>query len=660
MRAAVLALLLSLATQIGFSTRRQSPSWDEGDHIYSGYMNWTQGEYGLNPEHPPLAKLVATLPLLGLHLKVAPRQGRYFKSEAYYGGRELIFRNDAKYGGSYSADTLLLRVHMAVSAFALITGLLLFLAGQEMFGVGAGLAALALYAFDPTVIAMAPFVATDSAGTCGFFAAVYMLYRFARQMSWQRAIACGVVAGLALATKHSAVLLLPVFLLLAAGEIAGRWKAHSAWPGRDARRLATGLGAIAAVALATLWGVYGFHYAMYARDVTRPTLAVEMAPLGAGMRAAIAACARFHLLPESYLYGLVDVQTVGLETPGYIFGKVYEHGKWFYFPAILSLKWTVPTLLLLAVGLVAFAGGKLRRPREVFFLTAPPLLFLAVAMAGPLNIGVRHVLPLFPFAFALAGAGAAWLAQRWRAGAVVVAALLLWHGVESLRNYPNYVPYANVLWGGPAKTNLYFSDSAADWAQQLKETRRWTDEHHVTECWFAYFAAPFLLPSDYGIPCKPLPTLDSMGEEDIDVPPVIHGPVLVSFGDLNGFEFGTKVRNPYQSLFLRTPDDQIAHGVAVFYGDFSLPDAASLEYVHQAGELLKKDPAAALRAARTGVALSPRGFDANVALGDALAANHDKAGAAAAYALAEQRVGEMEPEAQALWWPVLRRKMAGL
>jgi hypothetical protein len=382
-----------------------------------------------------------------------------------------------------------------------------------------------------------------------------------------------------------------------------------------------------------------------------------MGPLGAAMRGAITVCARFHLLPESYLYGLVDVQTVGLETPAYIFGKVYEHGKWFYFPAILSLKWTVPTMLLL---LVAVASGKIRRPREVFFLSLPPLLFLAVAMAGPLNIGVRHVLPLFPFAFALAGAGAAWLAQRWRAGAEAVAALLLWHGVDSLSNYPNYVPYSNVLWGGPAKTNLYFSDSATDWAQQLKETKRWTDEHHVTECWFAYFAAPFLLPSDYGIPCRPLPTLDSMDEEDLEVPAVIHGKVLVSFGDLNGFEFGTKVRNPYQSLFVRTPDDQIAHGVAVFYGDFSLPDAAALQYVHQANQLLKKDPAAALLAARRAVAVSPRGFDANVALGDALAANHDKAGAAGAYVVAQQRVGEMEPEAQEVWRPVLKRKLAGL
>ena len=121
------------------------------------------------------------------------------------------------------------------------------------------------------------------------------------------------------------------------------------------------------------------------------------------------------------------------------------------------------------------------------------------------------------------------------------------------------------------------------------------------------------------------------------------------------------MRNPYQSLFPRRPDDTIAHGVAVFYGDFSLPDAAALEYEHQTDELLKKhDAAGALRAARSAVALVPRGFDENVALGDALAANHDKAGATAAYAVAQERIGDMEPEGQEYWRPIVAKKVAGL
>ena len=655
---AVLLLLLTMVTEVGLSTRQASPSWDEGDHIYSGYMNWKHREYSLNPEHPPLVKLVATLSLLPLKLKIAPRQGRYFKSEAYYGGRELLFRNDPKYGGLYSADTLLFRIHMTVLVFALVLALLLFVAGTEMFGVAAGLIAMTLFVFDPTVLTNAPFVTTDMGAACGFFTAVYTFYRFVKAMHWQRAALCGVAVGLALAAKHSALALLPMLVLLAIGEIAGRWKVGRQWPGRDVTRMLLGMGAIAAIALFVLWGVYSFRYAMHPTGVNLPPMTSRMSTLSPVTKGLVTFCAQHHLLPESYLYGLVDVQRVGIFMPTYIFGKLYAHGQWFYFPALLSLKWSVGVLGLLVLAIYAFATGRVHRPREVFFLTLPVLFYLAVAMAGPLNIGVRHVLPVFPFVFVLAGAGAGWLIQQHRAWAYVVGALLLWHVVDSVRMFPNYMPYANILWGGPAKTHLYFSDSATEWGQELKWTKQWVDAHNVKQCWFAYFPAPFLLPSDYGIPCKLLPTADTMSEEDISLPPIVHGPILISFADLNGFEFGTKVENPYQSLFERKPDDVIADGVAVFYGDFALPEAAALEYERQTRVNLKKNPQAALSAASSAVALVPNGFDANIALGDAFAATGNQAAAQAAYAVAMRRVPDMEPTAQEQWRPILKKKLA--
>jgi tetratricopeptide (TPR) repeat protein len=151
-----------------------------------------------------------------------------------------------------------------------------------------------------------------------------------------------------------------------------------------------------------------------------------------------------------------------------------------------------------------------------------------------------------------------------------------------------------------------------------------------------------------------------MYEQDIDVPPVVHGPVLISFGDLNGFEFGTKVRNPYQRLFEREPDAVIADSVAVFYGDFSLPEAASLRYILQAQNSLGKHPDAALAAARKAVALVPNGFDANLELGDALVATGDKAGAAKAYRVALGRVPEMEPTSQKESRPEVEKKLASV
>jgi dolichyl-phosphate-mannose-protein mannosyltransferase len=379
---AVVLMLLVMIAEVVFSTRQESLSWDEGDHIYSGYMNWMHDEYSLNPEHPPLVKLIAALPLLLLDLKIAPRQGRYFKDEAYYGGRELLFRNDIQYGGHYSADTLIFRVHMSVLIFALILAVLLFVAGREMFGVTAGLIATALFVFDPTILTNAPFVTTDTGAACAFFVSIYVFYRFVKQMSWQRMIVCGVVTGLALATKHSMIVLGPVLVLLAAGEIAGRWKVSRAWPARDAARLSVGLLGIAVIALFVLWGIYSFRFSMHPSGVAMPSFAEKMGGLSHTTAVVLLFFARYHLLPESYLFGMADVQQVGAFMPAYIFGKLYAHGQWFYFPLLLSLKWSIGVLGLLVLALFAMATGKVRRPREIFFLVLPAALYLAIAMAS--------------------------------------------------------------------------------------------------------------------------------------------------------------------------------------------------------------------------------------------------------------------------------------
>ena len=656
--AAAVVLLFVMIAEVAMSTRRLSASWDEGDHIYAGYMNWKHGEYALNPEHPPLVKLVATLPLLPLSLKVAHREGRYFKSESYYGGRELLFRNDPRYGGRYTADTLLFRIHMAVMVFSLLLACLLFLAGDAMFGPTAGLIAMALWVFDPTVLTNAPFVTTDMGAALGFFASTYTFYRFVIRMSWERAVTCGLAVGVALASKHNAVLLLPMLLLLAAGELCGRWFRARRFPRSFCAGMVAGMAAVAIVSLTVLWGAYSFRFAMHPEGVSMPPLKTQIQTLSPLMTNVITFCARHHLLPESYLYGLVDVVRVGTYMPTYIFGKLYAHGQWFYFPAILSLKWSAGVLGLLLLAMGAFFSGRVHRPREVFFFSLPPLFYMAVAMASPLNIGVRHLLPVFPFAFLLAGAGAASLIKQRRAWALPVACLLLWHAFDSLRMFPNYMPYANVLWGGPAHTHEYFSDSATEWGQDLKYIHAWIQQRRIKDCWIAHFPAPFLLPSDYGVPCKLLPTLDTMYEQDIPLPAVVHGPLLISFSDLNGFEFGTRVRNPYQELFARAPDEVIANGVAVYNGDFTLPDAAALRFIQQSRRTLKEEPMAALRAARDAVSLVPRGFDENIVLGEALVATGDKAGARCAYAVAQSRIPEMERTAQEHWAPILTAKAA--
>ena len=78
--AGVAVLLLAMWVQLALSVHGESISWDEGDHLFAAYMTATRGDFGLNPEHPPLVKLVAALPLLAMPgLRVPVLQGRNFK-----------------------------------------------------------------------------------------------------------------------------------------------------------------------------------------------------------------------------------------------------------------------------------------------------------------------------------------------------------------------------------------------------------------------------------------------------------------------------------------------------------------------------------------------------------------------------------------------------
>lgn len=655
---AVFSVLLIMAAEIVFSVRGESLSWDEGDHIFAGYMSLKTHDYGLNPEHPPLAKMVAALPLLPLALRVPPLQGRYFKLESYLDGREMIFRNGPSDGGRYTADSIIFRARMCVTVFVLLLALLTFLAGREMFGTAAGLMAMTLVAFEPTLLTNGPFVTTDTTVSCMFLATIYSLYRWVKAPSLLRLLTVGLAGGLALAAKHSAILLLPMLAVLVAGELVVRCvslrrsTSGVAWLracSLHAFKLFGGLAAILALAILVLWAFYGFRYSARPPGLhLGPDLATSVRGLKPFEAQGIRFFARYHLLPESYLYGLADVRQMSNGMPTYILGKVYSHGVWFYFPVAMAIKLTLGMIGLLGIAAAALLTGRFRLTREIYYLVVPVAVYLAVVIASPLNIGIRHILPTLPFLILLAAGGACALARNKKTWRYAVAALVIAHCLSSLMGFPTYMAYANEAWGGPSQTHRYLTDSNTDWGQQLIAVKAYVDQHHIHDCSFAYFVAPFILPSDYGIPCKLLPTADTgwVGME-IEVPPVVHGPVFISYSDLVGYEFGTEKLNPYQDFIAREPDAVIQNGVAVYNGDFSIPMARAIKYVNDAWRLRRgKDFAGALQNAETAVSVDPQFIDAQRALGRLLQDQGRNAEAAIHYNQALAIARTMEPSAQ--------------
>jgi hypothetical protein len=655
---AVLFLLVFLG-ELTFSIRQQSLSWDEGDHIFAGYMSWKKADFGINPEHPPLVKALAAIPLLPMHLKVPDRKGlASFKDEAYFDGRDFIFGN----GGEAEADRIIFRARMAAATLSLLLGLLVFLAAREMFGDGAALFALALVVFEPNMIAHGAYVTTDMGISCFIFASIYAFYRYVKAPSVGRLIVLGLVSGLALASKHSGVLLLPFGLALIITEIL--------WPSPETRtnkrkvalRLTGAFLAASTIAIVVLWAFYGFRYA--ARPGGMP-LSPSLAEYARGLKGvephAYLALARLHILPESYLYGLVDVRLISDSFSTYIFGKVYARGVWFYFPEAFIIKSTAAFMGLLLLTGFAIVTRKLRARREIFFLTIPPVLYLLIATGTGLDIGARHILPMYPFLSVLIGGAALALAHGDRRWAYVVGLLLAWHAVSSARAYPNYLAYSNEFWGGPANTYKYLTDSNTDWGQQLKAVKKYLDNRGVKDCWFAYFVEPSIHFSAYGIPCKPLPTADSgWAHYQIDTPQTITGPVLISAGTLTGYEWGSNVLNPYREFQKLKPVAFIQDGVFVYDGTFDMRFASALGHVTRARDLIAAGQlASALVEAQTAVAIDPDQLQAQMVLGDTFTALGQPLAAKPAYQQALAIAKTMEPSAEAIWVKTIQKKLAG-
>jgi Dolichyl-phosphate-mannose-protein mannosyltransferase len=633
--AAVAALFLIFALELFLSARRESQTFDEPAHMYAGYSYWLHSDFGINPEHPPLVKLVATLPLLIERPKYPDPLQVFFRAQSAFGGMMMM--------GQPGGDAVLAHARAAVSLFAFALGLLVLCAAREMFGDRAALLALLLFVFDPLILAHGPLLGTDIGATCCIFAAIYAFYRYVKKPTYLRLGVCCVATGLAFAAKHSAILVFPMLFLLAGLELLmGLRSTEESSPKELSKdesgtargvklrvlRMAGAYVAIVACAVLILWAFYGFRYAARpnGKQIVPPS-SVYLQGLHHPLEArAIGFAERHHLLPESYLFGLTDVTILARDgRPMYIFGKVYPTGKWFYFPAAFLIKTTIGFLLLLALVPFARALGRSEHRRELVFLVLPPVIFFCSAMTARVDIGIRHILPIMPFLIVLVAGAAAALFRQSRAWAWAVAILLVLDVGSSLHAFPNYLPYSNEAFGGPSRTYRVLADSNVGWGGGLKALGAYVASHNITQCWFAYEALPN--PASFGIPCRTLPTFFStalMREPGQTVPEHIDGPVFIGSYALVGSFFGPDQLNPYEQFFQMRPSHVIADEILEYDGSFDVPKAAALSELGDA-EILQRMGKAddAIPHAEKAVALDPASIDPHELLAQLYAAKHE-------------------------------------
>ncbi|WUG76744.1 phospholipid carrier-dependent glycosyltransferase [Streptomyces sp. NBC_00457] len=468
-----------MAVAMVTTAREQSPTTDEPVYVGTATVYLKEHSLRYNPEHPPLGKLIIATGVLVAdpHLK----QG--FRGDQSRLGRHLLFET------GNDAQRLMLWARTPMIVLTLLFGLVVCAFARDLTGRAGALAALALYAFSPDVIAHGSLATLDVPAAGFVLTSVWLTWRARRRPGVYLPLA-GAALGAALATKMTTLPAVPVVLLLAVLTVLAARRAPRHAPRRMARLLASGVAwaaGMALIAVAVVWASY---------LVVDPRLhwtAPAGMPKVHGLRALAADLLPF---PREYRDGMLlqfgKEETVVRE--GFLYGRPYNGALWYYLPAALLVKTPLGMLALWAAGAVALCAIRQLRP-AVPYVLLPTAVLLAAAMTGDRDLGVRYAI-FVPFFLAVAAAAVIAVRRRW--AYAVTATLVAFVGVSSLSTYPYYLPYANEAFGGPAKSHLWLHDSNVDWGQDLgRLADRLRHRYPHETVWLVYKGSG--QPSYYGI-----------------------------------------------------------------------------------------------------------------------------------------------------------------
>lgn len=387
---------------------------------------------------------------------------------------------------------------------------------RELWGPGAGLLGLTIWCFEPNILAHAHLVTPDLPSAVAGLLACYVFWHYLRQPTWARAVACGLLLGLAQLTKYTLLVLYFVWPLL--------WLFFRfARPNDRPPLLRSALQGMSIAGLSLFVINLGYDF----RDVARPLGEFQFIsrmfagepPAGSSRYEHGAHGNRFRgtplgavpvPFPADYLLGIDvqrrDFEELGKARPSYLAGEWKAGGWWYYYCYAAAVKVPVGFLCLALWGLalaLCRPGDGVSAP-NLLALGLPALAVLAlVSSQTGFNHHLRYILPAFPFVIIVAARPAHGfrVGHWWRPAAVT--GLLLWGVISSLRVYPHSLSYFNELAGGPEGGHRHLLDSNIDWGQDHYYLKEWLDDHpEARPLYMATFSMvePAILGIDYSLP----------------------------------------------------------------------------------------------------------------------------------------------------------------
>ena len=553
------------------SYTQKSATWDEPQHVIAGYTALKFHDYRTDPEHPPFLRMWAALPLLPMSdIKMDVRVIDKIDPVAWTGLLQFEFCHTFLYLFN-DADRLLYAARFMIVLIGVLLGALLFCWSRELFGFWPAVIVLGLYTIEPNILAHSSLVTTDFGVTCFVFGTLYFLWRSAKRLSAGNL--CSLIGFFTLAqvSKFSAILLGPVVLVLLVVRACQRnsWRVticgerELAGAGRKAAAALAILVALALVTWLAIWTSYGFRFLPSASTWRMNSCADPVMQKRAPGLARIVSWADAHrLLPNTYLQGFFLTQAKAKQRGGFLAGRFRIKGWWYFFPFAFLIKTPVSIILLFLTGVLLCGARRGRFLRDDLYVWLAIAGFLGPAMTAKLNIGLRHILPIYPFVLLIAGKAVAELCrEKRRFFHVVLGVLCLFAVVETALVYPHYLAFFNRFVGGPGNGNQYLVDSSLDWGQDLKGLKRWMDKNKVQHINLSYFGTAD--PAYYKMNCTHLPGAPFFAQQLVKGPD-LPGFVAVSATNLRGVYFDERSRDFYQPLLLTKPAAVIGYSIYVY------------------------------------------------------------------------------------------------
>jgi hypothetical protein len=557
-------LLLAILLQCVLSIRVKTVTYDEPNHLVAGYYYLKMGDLSLNWPNPPLINVISATPLLFLNLKTQtydPHQSDH------------LFVHDFLYMINDNADQIVFWARTPIIFLSLLLGFFVFRWASELYGIESGLFSLLLYAFSPNVLAHSRLATMDLGTACFMFLACYRLWKFGSRPSIGSLLLAGFTLGLALISKFSAIFLLSVYLLFPLAQLLlnGSQPRPNSSVGtgsfKKCGELMMYAGLIISIGLLVIIAAYPSYLKPWYRFDETILPAVQQSYPNAKINEGLWPLVSSIRVPgREYALGLVGlIEHSKKGHDAFLWGRISHRGWWYYHLAALAIKTPIPLqiMFLLALGLsLGLAQRNKESLRETslhddFFLVIPSSVILTAISFGPVKIGLRHVLPVFPFIFVFT-ARFFKLALERRLLSGLAFLLVIWYLVSSIRIYPHYLAYFNEYVGGPTNGYKYLVDSNLDWGQDLKGLKEYMERRGIEEVNLAYFGTA--APEYYGISYEPISDQDLTALREGKS---TKGVFAISATFLQGLYLPDN-RDRYKWLRDRTPTAQIGYSIFVY------------------------------------------------------------------------------------------------